>query len=352
MAETAGRNPLLTVIVPVHGVEAYLRQCLDSILADDSALEVVAVDDASPDGCPAILDAYAAADPRMRVTHLRANVGLGQARNAGLRQARGEYVWFVDGDDWLPAGAIPAVLAALRSGRPDVLLIDHRRIRDPGGEPETDPSNAVLRGLAGTSPLAERPRLLDMTQAAWNRIVRWDLLRKHELGFFPGWYEDVPFSSLVLLASGGIDVLDRVCYHYRQRAGAITSTVSARHVEVFGQYEQLFAGVDRLGAAGDEFRPRLFRRMIDHYLVIAGNESRLPTGIRRAFVHRAAAHYRRYLPPGGYPRPGGMAGLKHRMLRADAYLAYATTRRAYRLFGRIGNAPAPRRPRPEEAGAR
>ena len=220
-AEPDDRDPLLTVVVPVHGIEAYLRRCLDSILRDGSPVELVAVDDASPDGCPAILDAYAGTDPRMRVAHLPANVGLGRARNEGLRLARGEYVWFVDGDDWLPAGSVPAVLEALRP-RPGVLLVDHVQIHDPGGGRETDPSSALLHGLAGVAPLAERPQLLDVTQAAWNRIVRRDLLRKHDLGFFPGWYEDVPFSYLVLVAAGSIGVLDRVCYHYRKRAGAIT----------------------------------------------------------------------------------------------------------------------------------
>ncbi|HEY8471045.1 MAG TPA: glycosyltransferase family 2 protein, partial [Natronosporangium sp.] len=103
---------LLTVVVPVYQVEPYLTRCLDSILAEAGAgdmVEVVAVDDASPDRSGELLDAYARRDPRVRVLHLATNVGLGRARNAGLARARGEYVWFVDSDDWLPAGTIPAV---------------------------------------------------------------------------------------------------------------------------------------------------------------------------------------------------------------------------------------------------
>ena len=103
-----GVRPTLSVVVPVYRVEGYLRECLDSILAGAGAdVEVVAVDDASPDGCAAILDRYAAADPRVRVVRMAANVGLGMARNAGLDAARGEYVWFVDSDDWLPPGRSP-----------------------------------------------------------------------------------------------------------------------------------------------------------------------------------------------------------------------------------------------------
>src|ERR1700733_8505130 len=118
----------LSVVVPVHAVERYLIQCLDSIragltAAENASVEVIAVDDASPDRCGAMLDAYSG----IKVVHLRHNVGLGLARHAGLAEATGDYLWFVDSDDWLPAGSVSAVLAALRESRPDVLLIDHLR---------------------------------------------------------------------------------------------------------------------------------------------------------------------------------------------------------------------------------
>src|SRR5207237_1393890 len=83
----------------------YLRECLDSILGQPLRdLEVVGVDDASPDGSGDILDEYAARDPRVRPVRLAENVGLGPARNVGLDRAVGEYVWFVDGDAWLAPG--------------------------------------------------------------------------------------------------------------------------------------------------------------------------------------------------------------------------------------------------------
>src|SRR4051812_32987781 len=104
-------NPVsLTVIVPVHGVQGYLRQCLDSILDPGCEhLEVIAVNDASPDGCGKILDEYAERDPRVRVFHLEKNVGLGEARNFGLDKATGDYVWFFDSDDYATEGSVQAV---------------------------------------------------------------------------------------------------------------------------------------------------------------------------------------------------------------------------------------------------
>src|SRR3954453_16074401 len=123
----------LSVVVPVYRVEEYLKQCLDSILTGDDRVEVIAVDDASPAPCGGLLDAYAEDHPGLRVLHLPHNVGLGLARNAGLDEATGDYVWFVDSDDWLAPGAVPAVLNRLRDTEPDVLLIDPTRVNWRGG---------------------------------------------------------------------------------------------------------------------------------------------------------------------------------------------------------------------------
>src|SRR5690349_12045451 len=114
--------PLLSIVLPVYRVQAYLRECLDSILEQSfTDFEVIAVDDCSPDHSGAILDEYAARDSRVRVVHLERNVGLGEARNAGLGHTHGEYVWFVDSDDWIAPGALAAVADRLRTAEPDVL---------------------------------------------------------------------------------------------------------------------------------------------------------------------------------------------------------------------------------------
>jgi glycosyltransferase involved in cell wall biosynthesis len=118
--------PLISVIIPVYDVAAYLPECLDSILGPGGDIEVIAVDDASPDGCGALLADRAAADPRLHVIHLAVNGGPGAARNAGLARATGQYVWFVDADDRLADGALAAVRAALR-GRPDGRELRGRR---------------------------------------------------------------------------------------------------------------------------------------------------------------------------------------------------------------------------------
>ena len=96
-----GANPMMfSVIVPIYKVEKHLRCCVDSILAQTYAdFEVLLVDDGSPDGCPALCDEYAKKDPRVKVIH-KPNGGLISARNAGILAAKGDYICYVDGDDW------------------------------------------------------------------------------------------------------------------------------------------------------------------------------------------------------------------------------------------------------------
>jgi len=311
----------LSVVVPVYNAERYLARCLDSILVDPTAdLEVVAVDDASPDDSAKLLDEYAAKDARLTVVHLDANRGLGGARNAGLDRATGEYVWFVDADDWLPDGTIPAVLERLGETAPDLLVVDHEEVFEDG------------RVVPAARPRAEKTDLLRLAQSACTKIARRDFLDRIGLRFADGWYEDVSYSHPLVMAADRIDVLDRVSYRYWQHAeektGAITKTTSPRHFEVFDQYERLFAGMT---ADQERFRPVLFRVMVDHYLVIVGNDRRLPDPLRKPFFRRMAQDYRRYRPATGYPVPGGVAGLKHRLVKHDLYGAWAALRAVYRL---------------------
>jgi glycosyltransferase involved in cell wall biosynthesis len=312
-----------------------VRECLDSILTDaPERLQVICVDDASPDDAGPLLDEIARRDARVAVVHLTENVGLGPARNVGLDQARGEYVWFVDGDDRLPPGAIAAVMARLAEVRPDVLLLDHLRLH-PDGRLDADPHEAPVGRVAGTVRLAQRPRLLEVRQAAWNRVVHRDLLDAEALRFPGGWYEDVGFSHLALLRARRVAALGRVGYHYRYRPeGAITSTSSARHFEVFGQYDRLFARVDRPRHRHQRLDPairtRLFELMIEHYLVIVSTVTRVPIGLRPAFFHRMVEHYRRFQPAPDYIPPRGWNGVKHRFVRWDAYPVFIAARNVYR----------------------
>ncbi len=220
--------PLISVIIPVFEVAEYLPQCLDSVLGQPGPeIEVIAVDDASPDGSAAILDDRAAADPRLRVVHLAVNGGQGPARNAGLDLASGEYVWFVDGDDRLADGALAAIGARLAHSRPDVLLIDWVSSYAGGRTAPSPGAGLLARVPAGGCTLADLPRLVDLTMTSWSKLLRREFLAGLDVRFAPGIHEDVLVTCAALLAAKSIEAVDRVCYRYRQdRAGSAMVTTS------------------------------------------------------------------------------------------------------------------------------
>ncbi|WP_250031222.1 bifunctional glycosyltransferase/CDP-glycerol:glycerophosphate glycerophosphotransferase [Paractinoplanes maris] len=330
--------PLLSVVLPVYRVQAYLRECLDSILEQTfTDVEVIAVDDCSPDHSGAILDEYAARDKRVRVVHLAENAGLGEARNAGMKHVTGEYVWFIDSDDWITPGALGAVAERLRSADPDVLVVDFAKVWW-NNKSRRSKLSALVRSqeLPRTFTLAEYPAMIKVFHVAWNKIFKREFLVGNDITYPTGLYEDVPVGYPVLMLADRISVLERVCIYYRQRRrGAITSTPGRRHFEVFDQYDLLFERLDRIGPRAEPFRGLVFGRMLYQCLLVLDNAERVARSDRREFFLALAKAYHRHLPAGGYDEPQGQEGRKHRLVARGSYALWKATRLGFRLTNAV-----------------
>jgi CDP-glycerol glycerophosphotransferase len=323
-------QPTISVIIPVYAVEEYLGACLDSILGQaPDGLEVIAVDDASPDGSGRILDGRAKEDPRLRVLHLADNAGPGNARNVGLAEASGEYVWFVDADDLLAGGALAAVAARLGQDRPDVLLVDYEYLH-PGGGTAPSPGAALLRAApAGAFTLAEQPQLIQLTMTSWSKVIRRTFLVGLGMAFPAGIHEDVPLTCAMLLGAKRISALARVCYRYRQdRPGAFMAARSSGQLRILSSYERVFA----LAAATDpppppQLQAALFERAIWHYTTVL---PLVPRTARRQYFRRMHEDFARYRPA-SYHRPGGARGVKFGLVERNAYWTYSALEPANQL---------------------
>ncbi|CAL9554621.1 Teichoic acid poly(glycerol phosphate) polymerase [Streptomyces sp. enrichment culture] len=292
--------PRFSVIIPCFKVQGFLRECLDSVLEQSYRdIEVIAVDDCSPDGSGAILDAYAARDDRVRVLHLPENVGLGPARNAGLPHATGDYLLFLDSDDTLTPGALRALADRLaETGDPDVLVFDYARTYWWGGTRRNVLAHVLAESADGTFTAAERPEILDLLMVVWNKVYRRSFVEHEGFAFPPGYYEDTPWTFPVLLSAGRIATLDRICLNYRQRRqGSILSTTSRKHFDVHAQYERVFAFVDARPELA-RWRPFLHTKMGEHCLDILAKPDRLPPADRAEFFHRTAELFRAHRPEG------------------------------------------------------
>ncbi|WP_346010617.1 bifunctional glycosyltransferase family 2 protein/CDP-glycerol:glycerophosphate glycerophosphotransferase [Streptomyces sp. SID5910] len=318
--------PRFSVIVPAYQVQAYLHECLDSVLSQSYPdLELIVVDDCSPDACGEIADEFAERDPRVRPVHLPRNEGLGPARNAGMERATGDYLVFLDGDDTLAPHALRSIADRIKeTGEPDVLVYDYARTYGTG---ETVRNRAAAHLTEqGPAPfrLADRPGLMELLMVAWNKAVRREFAEREGFVFPPGHYEDTPWSYPVLMAAESLATLDRVCVHYRQRRrGSILGTPSARHLDVFAQYDRVFAYVESDPELA-RWRPVLFRRMNDHLATVFTRPGRLPRSLRAEFMRRARVHCRRYRVP-GVPVPPA-ARLRHALLRLGLRRTYEALR--------------------------
>lgn len=210
-------EPLISIIVPVYNVEPYLRKCVDSILNQTYRnLEVILVDDGSPDGCPAICDEYAAKDDRIKVIH-KANGGLSDARNAGMAVARGEYLAFVDSDDMLPPDAMEILLNTAISEQADMVIGGYSRFEDIPAAP-CDLKLSVKRW----TPVETMADMFRNGCSSWARLYRREL---HQSILFPVGEinEDEAIVLELLEKCNCIAVTNVVVYYYRFRPESITT---------------------------------------------------------------------------------------------------------------------------------
>ncbi|MFE9390576.1 CDP-glycerol glycerophosphotransferase family protein [Streptomyces sp. NPDC006784] len=344
--------PRFSVVVPVFKVQGYLRECLDSVLGQSfTDLEVIAVDDRSPDHSGAILDEYAARDPRVRVLHLAENGGLGRARNTGVDHARGDYLLFLDSDDSFLPGALAAIDRQLDAcGSPDVLVFDHQRSYWDG-RAEASCFGDQLAGVGTqTFTAAEHPELLTLFHVAWNKAYRRAFYLREGLRFEPGLYEDAPLSNEALVCAGSIGCLPRVCVDYRQRhQGAITRSPGRAHFDIFPQYASLFAFLERRPELA-RHRPLLFERAVAHLVFCLRRKERVRPADRRAFFREAARLYREQVPDGFTPPPRRARDC--RLLALDAYPLFAAREAVRRTAGRARSAARAARPQLARAGHR
>lgn len=224
---------MISIIVPIYKVEDYLAACIDSILASTYRdFELILVDDGSPDNCGKICDEYASKDNRIRVIH-KPNGGLSDARNAGLKVAKGEFISFVDSDDVIHPRMLEVLHDAITSGEYDFSMVDwcYNREQDPvalkQNELDAEISTNIISQvdfMKGLSGLGTGTRQYNVV---WNKLYKHSLVKGV---FFRNLIaEDVEWLSRVCLISNkGIHV-DVSLYYYTVRDGSIMrSDVKAR----------------------------------------------------------------------------------------------------------------------------
>ena len=248
-------SPCLSIIVPCFQVQEYLAQCLDSFVQDAARLgdEVILVDDGSTDGTPALCNEYAAQWPCVQVIHQQ-NGGLSAARNAGMAAAQGEYLQFVDSDDWLEPNALEQVHQALQSA-PDVLLVNVQRYRAGQCSKAVQWSQTMIQ-QGWDAFLKGYIRQYEVNGQAQGLILCRRVVEQAELRFHEGiLHEDMEWTPLALCACQTAKVLEKPIYAYRlDREGSIMAGMNeqalARRQQSCVEAARVLAGASTQEQAG------------------------------------------------------------------------------------------------------
>jgi len=228
---------LFSLVVPVYNVAQYLPKCVESLLAQAfQDYEIILVDDGSTDGvCPALCDQYAAQYPqRIRTIH-QENQGLGAARNTGLEAASGEYLYFIDSDDYIAEDALSYLSEQISKTSADMYLFSFQYVKNGSVLPAAPYDLPLCVPLT----LQSHPQLLLKTPSVWVRIWRRTLFTKTGIRF-PSrvWYEDLCTTPKCLHQATSIVVLDKPLYFYLIREGSIMrSTNLRRNLEIINALE-------------------------------------------------------------------------------------------------------------------
>lgn len=214
----------LSIIVPVYGVAKYLPKCVDSLLAQDiSGYEIILVDDGSPDECPQICDQYAEQYSNIKVIH-QANAGLSAARNTGIAVAKGEYICFVDSDDYWEDNVLGTLMEQVEREQLDVLRFDYQNVRQTeAGEYEVFQPNKYPHQVDTCRKVVDGETYLDERMGyacyACQFVINRELTGTFTHGIH---YEDTEWLPRMMLAAKRVNSTPIVVYNYLVRQGSIT----------------------------------------------------------------------------------------------------------------------------------
>ncbi len=252
-------KPLVSIILPVYGVEAYFETCMDSVCGQTiKELEIILVDDGSPDRCPELCDRFGAEDDRVRVIHQK-NAGVSVARNVGLELAQAEWIMFADPDDTLERDAVERLYRVCSDTGCDVVLGGYREhymdqltlkaagtgevFQYPGGEYREALLRACLASpFRNPQRFPEEMRGCPIFASPWGKLFRAEFLRQARLKFLPGLplHEDMLFNLQVCAQARQICFADVPVYRYRMRKeSAIASARSDQHRRIIQAFEAL-----------------------------------------------------------------------------------------------------------------
>lgn len=254
----------ISVVVPVFRAQAYLNNCVESILGQTyKNLEIILVDDKSPDDCWTIMQGYAARDKRVKIYSLPQNRGVAAARNFAIERVTGDFVAFVDADDSIEPTMLERMLSCAQSNDAEIVLCQYDHYKD---EKHYQPRNTLrqataLLAQAPRTPTELYPIFYQLGVVLWRGLFSMDLIRRYNEPFPPlGACEDDYWHTFYRLRARKIAAINEVFYHYRSHPLSLSNTQRQAHAlpEVLRRIESV---------NGEFLKNPAFLKSYEHYKV-------------------------------------------------------------------------------------
>ncbi|MBO5360736.1 MAG: glycosyltransferase family 2 protein [Clostridia bacterium] len=275
---------LISVIIPVYNVEEYLCECIDSVINQTyKNLEIILVDDGSTDSSGKICDEYAEKDSRISVVH-KENSGPSKTRNIGIEHAKGEYIYFLDSDDYIELNALELLVNTAESNSADLVFFDAHSFSDDGAEIKQGYTvKGTFEAKSGYEILTELHKNKDYHCSVVLLLISKRLLTSNNIRFLESAYcsEDMLFTYKVFCSSLQTAQCRHTLYHRRYRSGSIvTSKKSERHFRSCRDvYEEVRDFSENIGKTGDymatEYTVRCAFNALDTYKRISKKDQAL-----------------------------------------------------------------------------
>lgn len=265
-------SPVVSIVVPIYNVEKYLGQCVDSILTQTlHNIEVILIDDGSPDACPAMVDAYAAADPRVIAIH-QPNGGYGKAVNAGIAAATAPYIGIVEPDDYITPDMYDSLVHAAQKHDADVtkcwfydfLDVEINSHIKPFPLPCPPPEDKSF-------VISEQPQLLGYHPSVWSCLYKKAFLQKYDIRMqeIPGsGWTDNPFQVQTLCRAKSIVFINKTCYHWRRVNIEAADDLYDYRVP-FDRCDEIHSWLNDAGYAKPEILANLYARELAYILIVS-----------------------------------------------------------------------------------
>lgn len=252
---------LVSIIVPIYKVEPYLKRCVESLRKQSyENIEIILVDDGSPDGCPVICDEYAKQDSRIRVIH-QENGGLSAARNAGIEAARGEYLSFVDSDDYVAEDFIESLYELLQESGAVIAQCRFAYVHGEELSSEKNRNWTIYRGESLMEQLYAKEEWATYFVVAWNKLYRREVFQeiRYPVGRI---HEDEATTYQLFHIGKRLAFLDRALYGYFvENTGSITAKFSRKRFDYLTAQEERIAFFQKSGY--ERLLSRAYKKLCD-----------------------------------------------------------------------------------------